>query len=455
MRVSIAHMANYNKRISGYLLVFFGALMVSVSLISQYVYISYVGLGFIFWGIVLTLIIVDSPIPTNGDFAEKSEIPKIGQASLSQCSRENLGNEYTQHQTTPISTQLLAQKNEPDKIRQLEEKIAELEKQKHKTVQSPFLTAAGKLTIIARALPLLVAILIVGIILLVVGVFLSYYPNSVISGIQEKLNSGSLSQVDIWMYSGSLSWWNNQQLTVYQPLSDFLIATGEIIVIVSSTLLAVFYISLTIKERYSKSTRLSSANAQNQTSQINTLDFAKKSEDSKIDLTSLSRREPKEDENQLYESKDKSDHQNPSINTRNRSPIETEKIISSESNSRFQSLNKEIKPMKYIESPGKQQQSGQIIFNSNGQDNKDEQKRGVNDAAPKFNNFDALLSELEASKKKAKEMFEESKNQTIAFPLQNCGYQVTNCPTGIPDIQDFRFCEAKNCNDRLIGMKST
>ena len=101
-------------------------------------------------------------------------------------------------------------------------------------------------------LPLFVAILIIGIVLVVIGVFFPSYPNSVISGLNEKLNSGSLSQADFWMYSGSLDWWTNQQITVYQPLSNFLIVVGEILIIVSSVLLIVFQLSLMINKRTSK-----------------------------------------------------------------------------------------------------------------------------------------------------------------------------------------------------------
>jgi hypothetical protein len=87
---------------------------------------------------------------------------------------------------------------------------------------------------------LLAAVLIIGIVLLVIGVFLSYYPDSVISGLNEKLNSVGLSQTDIWMYQGSLEWWTNQQITVYEPLSTFLIVVGEILTIVSAVLLVTF-----------------------------------------------------------------------------------------------------------------------------------------------------------------------------------------------------------------------
>jgi hypothetical protein len=75
---------------------------------------------------------------------------------------------------------------------------------------------------------LVTAILAVGIVVTVIGIFFSYYPGYVISGIQEKLSAGSLSQSEIWMYSGSLTWWNNQQITVYQPISIFLIIAGSI-----------------------------------------------------------------------------------------------------------------------------------------------------------------------------------------------------------------------------------
>ncbi len=76
--------------------------------------------------------------------------------------------------------------------------------------------------------PLIFAI---GAIILVVGLVFSYYPNSVIAGLQGRLYSGT--EQEQWMYQGSLNWWQIEQLTVYQPISYLLIISGVIVMIYS------------------------------------------------------------------------------------------------------------------------------------------------------------------------------------------------------------------------------
>jgi hypothetical protein len=96
-------------------------------------------------------------------------------------------------------------------------------------------TKPKKLTL----LPIFATIIIIVVIITIIGVFCSYYPNTVIAGIQEKLDSNSLSQSDRWMYNGSLTWWNNQLLTVYQPISNFLMVVDVILIIISVMILMV------------------------------------------------------------------------------------------------------------------------------------------------------------------------------------------------------------------------
>ncbi len=69
-----------------------------------------------------------------------------------------------------------------------------------------------------------------GAALVVLGLVCSYYPSSVIAGL-EGLLRGSLSQVDRWMYEGSLSWWQVERLTVYQPISYLLMACGGLVIV--------------------------------------------------------------------------------------------------------------------------------------------------------------------------------------------------------------------------------
>lgn len=80
-----------------------------------------------------------------------------------------------------------------------------------------------------------------GAVVLIVGLIFSYYPNSVIAGMQANLRS-SLSQQDQWMYQGALNWWQIEQLTVYQPISYLLLISG-IIVMIYAVLSKIFSIA--------------------------------------------------------------------------------------------------------------------------------------------------------------------------------------------------------------------
>jgi hypothetical protein len=68
----------------------------------------------------------------------------------------------------------------------------------------------------------------IGALILIIGLVLSYYPNTVISGIEGKLQYSDLPQETKFMYQGSLNWWHIEQLTVYQPVSYLSIVTGAI-----------------------------------------------------------------------------------------------------------------------------------------------------------------------------------------------------------------------------------
>lgn len=45
-------------------------------------------------------------------------------------------------------------------------------------------------------------------------------------------SSGTLSESDQWAYRGSLNWWINQQVTTYQPISDFLNIAGIVTMVI-------------------------------------------------------------------------------------------------------------------------------------------------------------------------------------------------------------------------------
>ena len=70
----------------------------------------------------------------------------------------------------------------------------------------------------------------IGAIILIVGLILSWYPNSVISGMKETLRQG-LPQDEQNKYNGALSSWSIWQITVFQPASSLLTVIGAIIMV--------------------------------------------------------------------------------------------------------------------------------------------------------------------------------------------------------------------------------
>jgi hypothetical protein len=81
-----------------------------------------------------------------------------------------------------------------------------------------------------------------GAVLLIIGLILSYYPNSVIVGLQANLRDSDFSQQDKLAFQGSLDWWRIEQLTVYQPIS-YLLSIGGIIIMVYAVLSKIFSIA--------------------------------------------------------------------------------------------------------------------------------------------------------------------------------------------------------------------
>ena len=82
----------------------------------------------------------------------------------------------------------------------------------------------------------------VGTIILIASLICSYYPNSVIAGLEGNLSNSALSQEDRWMYQGSLDWWHIERLTVYQPVS-YLLTVSAILIIVYAIMSVVFAIA--------------------------------------------------------------------------------------------------------------------------------------------------------------------------------------------------------------------
>ncbi len=69
-------------------------------------------------------------------------------------------------------------------------------------------------------------IFVIGIILISVAAAIALYPRSVISAIQNSLNSGQLPQQDVYAQQGSLSWWKLALTQTYEPIASIISSAG-------------------------------------------------------------------------------------------------------------------------------------------------------------------------------------------------------------------------------------
>jgi hypothetical protein len=79
------------------------------------------------------------------------------------------------------------------------------------------------------------AIFLVGSILLTFGYVVAWYPQSVISGLEDRLNNSNLSQNDKWDVQGSLAWWKLAKVDTFAPLSNIIILLGVLLILLSIT----------------------------------------------------------------------------------------------------------------------------------------------------------------------------------------------------------------------------
>lgn len=71
----------------------------------------------------------------------------------------------------------------------------------------------------------------IGAVILVLGLFFSWYPNSVISGMNEIKQQGGLSPTEQNKYDEALGSLNIWQITVFNPASSVLSVIGLIIIV--------------------------------------------------------------------------------------------------------------------------------------------------------------------------------------------------------------------------------
>jgi hypothetical protein len=77
----------------------------------------------------------------------------------------------------------------------------------------------------------LTLIFIIGSGLLVAGLLLNWYPHSVIESKETRLNQGGLTQSEIDNLQGSLPWWRAQGIFYYGLASNFVIASGILVLV--------------------------------------------------------------------------------------------------------------------------------------------------------------------------------------------------------------------------------
>ena len=76
-------------------------------------------------------------------------------------------------------------------------------------------------------------VFVLGVILVFVAAAIPLYPQSVISQLQSNLDSGQLSQQDIWDQEASLRWWKLALWQTYQPMSSVINSAGMLMIILS------------------------------------------------------------------------------------------------------------------------------------------------------------------------------------------------------------------------------
>ena len=67
--------------------------------------------------------------------------------------------------------------------------------------------------------------------LLLAGFLLAWYPNSVIENKESQLDRGGLTQSEIGNLQGSLSWWRAQGIFYYGSASNFVLASGILVLV--------------------------------------------------------------------------------------------------------------------------------------------------------------------------------------------------------------------------------
>ncbi len=72
----------------------------------------------------------------------------------------------------------------------------------------------------------LIIVFLLGVALILAGQALYMYAYATISDLQTKLSTGGLSQAEYWTAEGSLKWWQAELLTVYGPLSFYVLIAG-------------------------------------------------------------------------------------------------------------------------------------------------------------------------------------------------------------------------------------
>ena len=89
----------------------------------------------------------------------------------------------------------------------------------------------------------------IGATILIIGLILQWYPTAVMSGLNTRLNQLSVSgtnQDEINKLRGEINSWDIWQITLFQPMSSILFASG-IIILVYSVIQGIFTIASSYK----------------------------------------------------------------------------------------------------------------------------------------------------------------------------------------------------------------
>ena len=90
---------------------------------------------------------------------------------------------------------------------------------------------------------------VIASVLLFAGFLLSWYPHSVIESMETRLNQGGLTQSELDQFEGSLTWWQAQGIFYYGSASNFVIASGILVLVYTIVYSVLFTLQESIRAK--------------------------------------------------------------------------------------------------------------------------------------------------------------------------------------------------------------